>query len=76
MTSPKLEWRPIDTAPSSVGTRLMLSDGVRVEPCVVGGYGKRKSLHALDILAGFEPTSATYWMPFPPPPKAQPPGDI
>lgn len=70
MTSPLLEWRPIDTAPKD-GTRVLLSDGVTVWTSFWSDWGGQ-------VKARWEPEGdadpaalPTYWMPFPPPPKAE-----
>ena len=71
MTSPLLEWRPIDTCPLD-GERVLLSEGVQIN---VGRWrGTRKfgrwSLETA-MLIGAEPTyfEPAYWMPLPEPPK-------
>lgn len=72
MTSPLLEWRPIDTAPRD-GTRVHLSEGVLVH---VGKWRGTKKWGRWQFetpgfqVANFDPT---YWMPLPDPPKNERP---
>jgi hypothetical protein len=69
MTSPLLEWRPIDTCPRE--EMVMLSDGTQVEPGQRLDWGGTSQVVLWDFMnvdANFEPT---YWMPFPLPPKAE-----
>ena len=68
MTSPLLEWRPIDTAPKD-GSRVLLSEGVLVH---VGRWRGNRSFGSWGletpglVVVKFDPT---YWMPLPQSPK-------
>jgi len=69
MTSPKLEWRPIDTAEKVSAKVVLLSDGNQVEPAVWEDWRPLKGFWGfLDGEVNFEPT---YWMPLPGPPTNQ-----
>jgi hypothetical protein len=70
MTSPLLEWRPIDTCPMD-GTRVLLSEGTLVY--VARWVGNRRFGRWGFETAGvnsvfYEPS---YWHPLPQPPKAE-----
>lgn len=75
MTSPLLEWRPIDTAPKD-GTRVLLSEGADVDIGAWADWGGKAACWETDVDAvkwdqrrrHFEPA---YWMPLPSPPKAE-----
>jgi hypothetical protein len=67
MASPKLEWRPIDTAPKHEGRGLLVSDGDQVEPAEWVDWGPqgRGFWTFMRVEVEFTPT---HWMPFPPAP--------
>jgi hypothetical protein len=70
MTSPKLEWRPIDTAEKYRDNPVLLSDGNQVAAAVWEPWGKAGEgfWNFLDPEVDFKPT---YWMPLPGPPTNQ-----
>jgi hypothetical protein len=70
MTSPLLEWRPIDTCPKDDGAVVLVSDGNRVEPAVWANWGGSHSGWEFGSRGSFEPA---YWMALPPPPTNQAP---
>jgi hypothetical protein len=70
MTSPRLEWRPIDTAEKYRDNPVLLSDGNQVAAAVWEPWGKADEgfWNFLDPEVNFKPT---YWMPLPGPPTNQ-----